>query len=74
MKRRNPVLKAFGQNVRVHRATKHLTQEILAKKARIHRSYLCDVEGGTRNVTLKNIVRIARALDISAARLMKWVG
>jgi transcriptional regulator with XRE-family HTH domain len=73
MKKRDPVLVAFGRSVRSRREAKNITQRALAEMAGIHRTYLCEVEGGARNVALKIIVRIARALEISPAQLMEGV-
>ena len=50
-----------------------LTQEDLADKAGIHRTYLSDVERGTRNVSLVNVERLAAALDMSMADLFATV-
>jgi transcriptional regulator with XRE-family HTH domain len=46
-----------------------LSQEQLAFKAGIHRTYLGGIERGERNPTLKNIVSIAEALDITLSEL-----
>jgi transcriptional regulator with XRE-family HTH domain len=50
----------FGDAVRTRREKLGLTQEDLAEKAGIHRTYLSDVERGSRNVSLVNIERLAR--------------
>lgn len=47
-----------------------MSQESLALVAQIDRSYLGAVERGESNVTLLNIVKIAIALDLTAAELM----
>ena len=46
-----------------------LTQEELAYRAKIHRTYLSDVERGTRNLSLINIERLAIALEIGLPSL-----
>ena len=46
-----------------------LTQEDLAEKALIHRTYLSDVERGTRNLSLVNIERLAITLSVSLTEL-----
>jgi transcriptional regulator with XRE-family HTH domain len=48
-------------------------REELAEKAAIHRTYLSDIERGTRNVSLVNIELLARALDTSLADLFRLV-
>ncbi len=64
------VLSEFGRNVRTQREKQSLTQEELAEKAFVHRTYIGAVERGERNVSLRNIVAIARALDARPADLM----
>ena len=64
----------FGNNARVQRAIKRLTQEELSHEAGLDRSYYASVERGERNVSLENIVKIANALQIDPALLMSGVG
>ena len=47
-----------------------MSQEELAYKAGVHRTYLGSVERGERNPSLKNLAAIARALDIRLAELV----
>ena len=44
MQKRDPILRSFGQSVVKHRRTKELSQEALAEKADIDRTYLSDIE------------------------------
>lgn len=60
----------FGQAVKKHRARLKLSQEALAHLAGIHRTYLSDVERGARNVSLRNVAKIAAALGVSPSSLM----
>jgi CheY-like chemotaxis protein len=46
-----------------------VSQEELASRAGLHRTYICDIERGARNVSLESIAKLARALEISAATL-----
>lgn len=62
--------KILGENIRRLRKAKSLSQEQLADYAGIHRTYIGAVERGERNVSLDNIVAIARALGVSASELM----
>jgi predicted transcriptional regulator len=73
MSRRDPVLSAFGRNVRRRRETLDLTQEGLAEKAGLDRSYISNVERGSRNLSLSSIVRIAKALRTTASDLCRDV-
>ncbi len=63
----------FGYAVKVRRDELGLTQEDLADKAGIHRTYLSDVERGARNLSLVNIERLAAALSVSVSRLFEAV-
>jgi transcriptional regulator with XRE-family HTH domain len=49
---------------------KNLSQEKLADLAGIHRTYIGDVERGTRNIALINMTRIARALGVPLSRIV----
>ncbi len=55
----------FGKRVRELRLAKGLSQEALALKAEIDRTYMTSVENGKRNVAIQNIGKIISALDIS---------
>lgn len=64
-------LERFGARVRAERERLGVSQEELADRAGVHRTYLGGVERGERNIGLQNIVRIARALGVSPAALFK---
>lgn len=59
----------FGDAVRRARAAANLTQEDLADKAGLDRSYVGGVERGERNPTLEVITKIAKGLGISLSEL-----
>jgi transcriptional regulator with XRE-family HTH domain len=63
----------FGFAVKDRREQLGLTQEDLAHKAEIHRTYLSDIERGSRNVSLINIERIAAALSLRISELFQLV-
>jgi transcriptional regulator with XRE-family HTH domain len=65
------VLVAFGAAVRRARLTLAISQEELAGRAGLHRTYVGDIERGLRNVGLRNIQRLAEALSTSMADLLK---
>lgn len=69
----NLVLKTFGERVRMFRKTACLSQENLADLAEMHRTYLSGIERGERNVSLLNIIRLARALEISPSLLIEGI-
>jgi transcriptional regulator with XRE-family HTH domain len=61
---------ALGQAVRKLREERGVSQEVFATQVGVHRTYMGSVERGERNVTLLNVLRIAAALDITAADLL----
>lgn len=60
----------LGRTVRKLRLQKGWSQEILAERADLHWTYIGGIERGERNVSLVNIVGIARALGVRPARLL----
>ena len=66
---RPDVRERFGFAVRTRREELGMTQEDLADKAGIHRTYLSDVERGSRNLSLINIERLAKALEMRMSEL-----
>ncbi|OGY50928.1 MAG: transcriptional regulator [Candidatus Buchananbacteria bacterium RIFCSPLOWO2_01_FULL_56_15] len=61
------VLIKFGRKVREERARLGLSQEELAGRAGVHRTYIGMIERAEKNITLENIDKIAKALKISIA-------
>lgn len=61
----------LGRRVRALRNERRLSQEKLAERARVHRTYVGSLERGERNVALINIVRLAEALEVDPAELVK---
>ena len=61
--------KQFGERVREIRQAKGLSQEVLAFKTGVHRTYLGGIERGERNPSLKNIAAIAEALGVTLSEL-----
>ena len=64
-------LTAIGHNIKAYRTKRKLTQEALAGKVGIDRSYLAGVESGKRNITMLSLKQIAEALGVSAGSLKK---
>ena len=64
------ILKTFGENVKKTRQKQELSQEDLAVKAGLHRTYIGGIERGERNVSLLNVERIATALKVRANNLI----
>jgi transcriptional regulator with XRE-family HTH domain len=62
----------FGKRVRELRLAHGLSQEELAFRAGVHRTYLGGIERGERNPALKNIAAIAKALDVTLPELFSF--
>lgn len=60
----------FAANVRRIRLDKKMTQEEVAERADLHPNYVSSVERGERNISICNIERIARALDVPIYTLL----
>ena len=58
------IKKKFGDKLRQIRKQKKISQEELAFRAKLHRTYVSDVERGSRNISIKNVEKIAKALDV----------
>ncbi len=66
--------KRFGAVIRERRKELGLSQEALAHECEMDRTYIGGIERGTRNPALKNILKVCKALKISAADLFKAAG
>lgn len=60
-----------GMTVRRFREVLQISQEELADRCGLHRTYIGSVERGERNISLDNIVRLAKSLDVSASQLLE---
>ncbi len=68
----NPdILEEFGQRVRKLRKKAGLSQEAFAAKCGLDRTYIGGIERGERNVALRNLSVIAKALGMSISQVMK---
>jgi len=63
------ILKEFGKNVRKIRRLKGFSQEELAFRANVHRTYIGMIERAEKNITLINIEKIANALEVNIKEL-----
>lgn len=67
---KDDLLREFGARVRERRKERGLSQEELAHKSGMHRTYVSSVERGERNIALVNIVALAAALRVDAGDLV----
>lgn len=61
----------LASNIRELRLAKQLSQEELADICGLHRTYISDIERGTRNVSIDNIEKIAKGLDVEPSVLLE---
>lgn len=67
---KSQILKHFGNKLRKLRKAKGWSQEELANKCRLHRTYIGSIERNERNISLLNIERIAKALNVKIKDLL----
>jgi len=72
--RHDSALIALGEAIRRIRLSKDISQEKLALLAEVDRSYVGRVERGDNNVAILTLTKLAKALDISVASLMRDAG
>ncbi len=65
------ILIKFGEKVRKERLKQGLSQEELACKAGVHRTYIGMIERAEKNITLENIEKITKALKINLGTIFK---
>ncbi len=66
----NSILKRFGSKVKKLRLERGWTQEELARRADLHRTYIGSIERHERNVSLVNLEKIANALGVDIKELL----
>jgi len=67
------ILIKFGKKVREERARLGLSQEELASRAGVHRTYIGMIERAEKNITLENIEKVSKALKISISDFFKGI-
>jgi transcriptional regulator with XRE-family HTH domain len=68
---KGPLRDTLAKNMRRLRAARGISQEALAHECGINRTYLSAVERAERNISIDNIARIARGLEIEPWELLK---
>lgn len=72
-RRRDQLLRAMGSRVRQLREAKQWTQEVLAERADLDRSYIAGIETGLRNPSVKAMSKVANGLGTSLSELFRDV-
>ena len=70
----NPVLLSLGETIRSSRAERKFSQEALAYRANIDRSYMGGIERGEHNITILNLMKVAVQLDLKISELFEKAG
>ena len=73
MKKQNSVtdfLWKFGSAIKTERRRRGWSQEELAHRSGLHRTYITDVERGVRNMTVETITKLSNALGVSMTELI----
>lgn len=69
----NEIRIKFGKTLRRLRKDQGVSQEAFADKCDLHRTYISDIERGERNVSLENIEKIAKVLNIQISEMFREV-
>jgi transcriptional regulator with XRE-family HTH domain len=67
----NKELTALGGAIRRARKTRNISQMNLGEICGLHRTYICDVERGARNVTFLSLMKLARALGATVSDIIR---
>jgi transcriptional regulator with XRE-family HTH domain len=73
-KRKDHLLRSLGSRVRLLREAKGWTQEVLAERSGLDRSYVAGIEAGLRNPSVKALAKIARGLGTTLSGFFDTVG
>lgn len=68
---KHDILNIFGENVRHYRRQLYISQEELADRANLHRTYIGMIERAEKNISLINMEKIANALKVKIEDLLK---
>jgi transcriptional regulator with XRE-family HTH domain len=73
MEGRSHVLEIVGKRLRELRTKRGMSQEVLAALAGLNRNYVNQVECGRRNISIINLVKLAEALAVDLATLLRGI-
>jgi transcriptional regulator with XRE-family HTH domain len=65
------ILEIFGDNIQKYRKERKVSQEKLAELAGVHRTYIGMIERAEKNITLRNMEKIAKALNVEIKDLLE---
>ncbi len=68
------IKKRFGSAIKKRRLELRISQEELAARAQLHRTYIGDIERGARNLSLENIEKVANGLELEVSTLFSKYG
>lgn len=68
------ILEKFGNVIRKQRKAKDWTQENLSFHVKLHRNYIGAVERGEKNISLKNMAKLAASLDLKISDIFLKIG
>ena len=66
------ILQKFGQKLKATRQKKGISQEELAGKLNMHRTYIGMIERGERNPTIRTLYKISKALEIKSSQILPF--
>jgi transcriptional regulator with XRE-family HTH domain len=66
-------LEILGENLRRIRHSRGVSQEALGGICALHRTYICDIERGARNVSFESLLKIASGLETTISELTRGV-
>ena len=66
-----PVIKKLGENIKKIRIKKKMTQGDICRKLNMDRGYMSAIENGKKNITLLQLEKLAKALNVSVDKLIK---
>lgn len=72
--REEVILSQLGEQIKLVRNERQISQEKLAELSKLDRTYISSVERGQRNIGILNIIKIANALNVNASSLLEKLG
>ena len=72
--REEAILSQFGEQIKIVRNERKISQEKLAELSKLDRTYISSVERGQRNIGILNIIKIANALNVNVCSLLEKLG